>query len=184
MVRHGLVVFSILLAGSGLAFAQSGGPDGPDQGPHHGPGKHRPMPPPPGLQGKGFVLEMGHGKSLRVQCGNEPLKGCMDAVRPLIAQLGHGPAGAQAGGPGAMGAPQRPMGAGPSAQHDGMGSSSHPGQNRAPKGQGGAHGMAGQNGQSSQGSSQDSPNGQGGQSGQNGGGSASDDDDMSESGSS
>jgi hypothetical protein len=39
---------------------------------------------------KGFVLSLGDGMRLRVDCGDEPLKGCIDAARPLLDQLGGG----------------------------------------------------------------------------------------------
>ncbi|RJS93069.1 hypothetical protein [Salinisphaera sp. Q1T1-3] len=100
MLRQSAVVLSVVLAASGLAFAQSGddpassGKKAPPE-----PGHHHPHPPMPGpsLQGKGFVLDMGHGHRLQVQCGDEPMKGCLDAVRPLIARLGPPPAGAKPG---------------------------------------------------------------------------------------
>lgn len=36
---------------------------------------------------KGFVLEMGDDRSLRVSCGDETIAECFEAVRPLIDQL-------------------------------------------------------------------------------------------------
>lgn len=36
---------------------------------------------------KGFVLEMGEDRSLRVSCGDETIAECLEAVRPLIDQM-------------------------------------------------------------------------------------------------
>lgn len=38
-------------------------------------------------ESKGFVLEMGDDRSLRVSCGEETIAECLEAVRPLIDQL-------------------------------------------------------------------------------------------------
>ena len=53
--------------------------------------------------GKGFHLRMGPGMGLRVNCGDEPMQACLDAVMPLVDRLGTaGPM------PGANDAPQPP----------------------------------------------------------------------------
>lgn len=33
---------------------------------------------------KGFDLRIGHGQRLKVNCGDEPIKACIDAAAPLI----------------------------------------------------------------------------------------------------
>jgi hypothetical protein len=35
-------------------------------------------------QGAGFSLMLGRGVSIRVNCGNDPIKTCVDAARPLL----------------------------------------------------------------------------------------------------
>lgn len=40
--------------------------------------------------GKGFVLSLGDGMRLKVDCGDEPLKSCIDAARPLLDEFGGG----------------------------------------------------------------------------------------------
>ncbi|AWN16712.1 hypothetical protein [Salinisphaera sp. LB1] len=92
MLRTSLAAIGIVLASGGLALAQPSSPDaGPPRPPPKPAGHHHPPPPPPGgpaaLQGKGFDLQLGHGRRLRVQCGDEPLKGCIQAAQPLIHQL-------------------------------------------------------------------------------------------------
>lgn len=42
---------------------------------------------------KGFVLEMGEDRSLRVSCGDETIAECLEAVRPLIDQMSNLPSG-------------------------------------------------------------------------------------------
>lgn len=77
------IVLSLALITGGVAYAQHGdGKDGPHEGRHH-------MPPPPTapLKGKGFDLEIGHGKSLRVQCADEKMGNCIRAVQPLVKAL-------------------------------------------------------------------------------------------------
>lgn len=118
MLKASLVVFGIVLASGGLALAQQSSPDaGPPKPPPKPAGHHHHRPPPPGgpasLQGKGFDLRLGHGRGLRVQCGDEPLKNCVQAVQPLIRALAksghhrpgrsmHEMRGGQPGGPGMM----------------------------------------------------------------------------------
>ena len=50
------------------------------RGPHHGPGGHRGPPPPR----TGFMIEMGPGQSLHVQCGDESLSDCVEAAQPIL----------------------------------------------------------------------------------------------------
>lgn len=94
------IIVGLALITGGVAYAQHGdGNDGPPPG-MHGPhkgwqhghnGKHHMPPPPPAapLKGKGFDLELGHGKSLRVQCADEKMSDCMAAVQPLVRALEH-----------------------------------------------------------------------------------------------
>lgn len=90
MLRTSLIVLGVVLASSGLAVAQQSGSDSSPSHPPPGMKKHHhrmPPPPPAGLQGKGFDLQLGHGKSLRVQCGDEQLKSCIQSAQPLLQRL-------------------------------------------------------------------------------------------------
>ncbi|MGB7756794.1 MAG: hypothetical protein WBL23_12095 [Salinisphaera sp.] len=91
MFRTSLVAFGIVLASGGLALAQQSSSDAGPPNPPPKPAGHHPAPPPPGgpaaLQGKGFDLQLGHGRGLRVQCGDEQLNSCIKAAQPLIHQL-------------------------------------------------------------------------------------------------
>ncbi|MES1955659.1 hypothetical protein [Salinisphaera hydrothermalis] len=114
MLKTSLVAFGLVLASGGVALAQ---PSSSDAGPTHMPpkpaGHHHHRPPPPGgpaaLQGKGFDLQLGHGRGLRVQCGDEPLKGCIQAAQPLVHMLSksmsHRPGGIMKGPRGMMKGP-------------------------------------------------------------------------------
>ncbi|MDE2447007.1 MAG: hypothetical protein KGO94_12590 [Alphaproteobacteria bacterium] len=56
-----------------------GGPGGPGMmGGRGGPGM---------MQGKGFGLMLGNGQGLRINCGNEPMKQCIEAAQPLFDAL-------------------------------------------------------------------------------------------------
>ena len=90
MLRTCLVAFGIVLASVGLAQAQQSSSDaGPSNPPPKPAGRHHPPPPvgPAALPGKGFDLQLGHGRGLRVQCGDEQLDSCIKAAQPLIHQL-------------------------------------------------------------------------------------------------
>ena len=39
------------------------------------------------MMGKGFGLMLGNGQGLRINCGDEPMKQCVDAAQPLIDAL-------------------------------------------------------------------------------------------------
>ncbi len=75
---------------------------------HH----ERPRPPHAG-DGAGFVVNMGGGKRLRVNCGNVPIGGCVAGLEPVLRLLGAEtppPTGGPNGpAPGGMTTPQ-PMG--------------------------------------------------------------------------
>lgn len=45
----------------------------------------------PGMRGKGFELSLGWGRELQVNCGDEPIKACIDASAPLIDSLSSAP---------------------------------------------------------------------------------------------
>jgi opacity protein-like surface antigen len=52
---------------------------------HHGGkggGMHGPM-----MMGKGFALMLGNGQGLRINCGDEPMKQCIESSQPLIDAL-------------------------------------------------------------------------------------------------
>lgn len=53
--------------------------DGPDHK------KPRPM---QGADGAGFVINMGGGKRLRVNCGGEPIGGCVAGIEPILRLMG------------------------------------------------------------------------------------------------
>lgn len=113
MLKTSLVAFGIVLASGGVALAQPASSDAGPPKPPPKPAGHHHRPPPPGgpvaLHGKGFDLQLGHGRGLRVQCGDEPLKGCVQAAQPLIHALSksmaHRPGGMMSGmhGGGMMG---------------------------------------------------------------------------------
>lgn len=63
-------------------------------------------------EGKGFTLRLGRGNRLNVECGDESLKSCIDAARPLIDRLA-GDTGTQPPVEGTTGAIQPPQPAEP-----------------------------------------------------------------------
>jgi hypothetical protein len=63
---------------------------------------------------KGFDLRLDRGRGLRVNCGDEPLKACLDAAMPLLDRLGDNPP------PPAGAAPPPPPGAMPPPPPGGM----------------------------------------------------------------
>ena len=56
------------------------GGDGPDGRGMGGPGGGP-------MMGKGFGLMLANGQGLRINCGDEPMKQCIDAAQPLIDAL-------------------------------------------------------------------------------------------------
>jgi hypothetical protein len=64
--------------------------------PPHSPGAKPPPPPPP--PAKGFELRMGPGQSLKVNCGDEPIKACINAAKPLLNRLEGKASGASSSG--------------------------------------------------------------------------------------
>ncbi|PZX18232.1 hypothetical protein LX81_00861 [Palleronia aestuarii] len=60
------------------------GPGGPGGEGRRGPPRPRPM---EQAAAKGFVLDLGRHRSLRVNCGDETMSECLQAVRPVIDQL-------------------------------------------------------------------------------------------------
>jgi hypothetical protein len=57
---------------------------GADGGPNGGPGMRMP--------GKGFNIELSAGRSLHINCGDEPMKECIASAQPLIDALNKAPA--------------------------------------------------------------------------------------------
>ena len=55
-------------------------------GRHHG-GKGMGGPHGAMMMGKGFALMLGNGQGLRINCGNEPMKQCIESAQPLIDAL-------------------------------------------------------------------------------------------------
>ena len=39
------------------------------------------------MMGKGFALMLGNGQGLRINCGDEPMKQCIESAQPLIDAL-------------------------------------------------------------------------------------------------
>ena len=39
------------------------------------------------MRGKGFALMLGNGQGLRINCGDEPMKQCIESAQPLIDAL-------------------------------------------------------------------------------------------------
>lgn len=123
MFRTSVVAFGIVLASGGLALAQQSSSDSGPPNPPPKPAGHHHRPPPPGgpaaLQDKGFDLQLGRGQGLRVQCGDEPLKSCIQAAQPLIHQLAQS---SKRGGRGMSWKPrQQPMGPGSGTMNQGSG---------------------------------------------------------------
>ena len=56
-------------------------------GQHGGPDMGGPGGPRGPMMGKGFGLMLGNGQGLHVNCGNEPMKQCIEAAQPLIEAL-------------------------------------------------------------------------------------------------
>ena len=55
-------------------------------GRHHG-GKGMGGPHGAMMMGKGFALMLGNGQGLRINCGDEPMKKCIESAQPLIDAL-------------------------------------------------------------------------------------------------
>ena len=55
-------------------------------GRHHG-GKGMGGPHGAMMMGKGFALMLGNGQGLRINCGDEPMKQCIESAQPLIDAL-------------------------------------------------------------------------------------------------
>ena len=111
-MKRFIIAFSGLVLLGGIAFAQSA-PQVPNPPPtaaeqddqmaagqgqddqpgwfHHGRrhhGKGRIGGPGGGMMmGKGFGLMLGNGQGLRINCGDEPMKQCIEAAQPLIDAL-------------------------------------------------------------------------------------------------
>ncbi|WP_423821167.1 hypothetical protein V5738_12605 [Salinisphaera sp. SPP-AMP-43] len=96
MLRSGLAVLGIILS-SGVAVAAPSAPSEAGGPPKPPPNAERPPPPPPGGADKGFQLDLGHGRGLRVQCGNESLQDCIKSAQPLIEKLRQAPGKGMAG---------------------------------------------------------------------------------------
>ncbi|MBL8582327.1 MAG: hypothetical protein JNL61_08890 [Rhizobiaceae bacterium] len=98
-----MITRTLLAAGVALAFVtQAMAQQAETPPPPPPPAEDAAMPPPPPGKGpgdrpwrrggpeqagKGFRLEFGRGVGLRVDCGDEPIRTCVEAVQPLIAKF-------------------------------------------------------------------------------------------------
>lgn len=96
MLRNTALAAAMLVAWVGTAHAQQ---PAPPPAPPPPPERNAPPPPPPPHggpkgpmeMGKSFDLRLDRGQGLRVNCGDEPLKACIDASMPLLDKLRDAP---------------------------------------------------------------------------------------------
>jgi hypothetical protein len=109
MIKKGLLATALLLSGATLAYAQQTPPSPADQGtgaaggPPPGPGMahmeqwpgmqqwagfHHPHGPMMMDQNAHFDISLGRGVSIRVNCGQDAIKACVDATMPLLDKAG------------------------------------------------------------------------------------------------
>lgn len=88
MLIKSILAASIIAAACVPAFAQDNPPPPPKPGVEHAPppgrGDGPPPPPPRPNDNAGFDVRLGRGAGLRVDCGKDPIKACVDAAMPLI----------------------------------------------------------------------------------------------------